>query len=186
MPTDHISRSVEVLGRAAGATIALREHIAASPSRPNLHIVHPAFRETNSNVNGPIRFAAPGPPRTAAAPCWHLGRGCDAHDSVRCARFLALTGDGGQGRVGHRGLRPVRRTGRADRAVLDGARPTGEDRPQATSSAIRGDSHALPAVAGIRGPALANRMPCNETTQFSRRIGKCCTASAVTRSKSYV
>ena len=48
-------------------------------------------------------------------------------------------------------FRPVRRARHADRAVLDGPRPTGEDCPQATSPAVRGHPDPVPAVALFGG-----------------------------------
>ena len=56
----------------------------------------------------------------------------------------------------HRAVRAVRRPGRAHRPLLDGARPAGEDRPQAPPSPVRSDPHAVPAVAGVRRAALAD------------------------------
>ena len=51
-----------------------------------------------------------------------------------------------------------RRPDRRDRAVLDGARAAGEDRPQAPPSAAGRHPHAVPAVAGVRRPAVADRL----------------------------
>ena len=58
----------------------------------------------------------------------------------------------------HRALRHLLRPGGAHRPVLDGARPAGEDRAQAPPPAVRGDPHAVPAVAGVRRAAVAARL----------------------------
>ena len=55
-------------------------------------------------------------------------------------------------------VRAAHRADRRHRALLDRARDAGEDRAQAPPSAGRGDPHAVPAVAGVRRPALADRL----------------------------
>ena len=55
----------------------------------------------------------------------------------------------------HRAGRHLPRPGGADRPVLDGAHPAGEDRPQAPPSAVRGHPHAVPALAGVRRAVVA-------------------------------
>ena len=71
---------------------------------------------------------------------------------VPAARDDGLGGDRA-GLVHHR-----RRADRRHRAVLDGARAAGEDRAQAPPSAARRDPDAVPAVAGVRRPAVADRL----------------------------
>ena len=73
----------------------------------------------------------------------------------RRSRVVPLAGGRRHARQVPRPLRHLRRAGRAHRPLLDGAHPAGEDRAQAPPSAVRGDSHAVPAVARLRRPAVA-------------------------------
>ena len=86
------------------------------------------------------------------AAVWSLASPSPAHASLAVARGRRQAGDL------PRPLRHLRRAGRAHRPVLDGAHPAGEDRAQAAPSAVRGHPHAVPAVAGVRRAALADRL----------------------------
>ena len=78
--------------------------------------------------------------------------------SAERARIVPSARDDGHGGDGPRVVRHLRRPDRRDRAVLAGARAAGEDRPQAPPSAAGRHPHAVPAVAGVRRPAVADRL----------------------------
>ena len=82
-------------------------------------------------------------------PCGLLASPPAAHASLAVPRARRRDGEV------PRALRDLRRPGRAHRPVLDGAHPAGKDRAQAAPSAVRGDPHVVPAVAGVRRAALA-------------------------------